>query len=328
NQWIAKFPPKKFPNENHDHIVYDYARSHIAQLYAKEGNIAEAKKYINMLEEEFWKGNAYGGLSAVFQEKGDLANAEVYAKKAMENAKSFLGATDNAGKFAASGYPGLCNTYVDILYKEKKYNEALKYIDTVYKLNKTVNSSTNFTYAKLLIQADRNKEAYDKMGEVMKTGKASSEMDSLFKKLYLKVNGSYTSYEDYMEAVNKTIAKNMREKLKKGMMDKPAPLFTLTNLNGKKVSLEQFKGKVVILDFWATWCGPCKRSFPAMQMAQDKYKDDPNVKFLFIHTWERNDQATEDAKAFIKKHHYSFEVLMDLKDPQTKQNKVVSSYGV
>src|SRR5699024_3279743 len=114
NQWIAKFPPKKFPNENHDHIVYDYARSHIAQLYAKEGNIAEAKKYINMLEEEFWKGNAYGGLSAVFQEKGDLANAEVYAKKAMENAKSFLGATDNAGKFAASGYPGLCNTYVDI----------------------------------------------------------------------------------------------------------------------------------------------------------------------------------------------------------------------
>src|SRR5699024_1422415 len=148
------------------------------------------------------------------------------------------------------------------------------------------------------------------------------------KKLYLKVNGSYTSYEDYMEAVNKTIAKYMREKLKKGMMDKPAPLFTLTNLNGKKVSLEQFKGKVVILDFWATWCGPCKRSFPAMQMAQDKYKDDPNVKFLFIHTWERNDQATEDAKAFIKKHHYSFEVLMDLKDPQTKQNKVVSSYGV
>ncbi|HZW69890.1 MAG TPA: TlpA disulfide reductase family protein, partial [Hanamia sp.] len=62
--------------------------------------------------------------------------------------------------------------------------------------------------------------------------------------------------------------------------------------------------------------------------AQNKYKNDPNVKFLFIHTWERDNNATAEAKKYVQDHHYNFEVLMDLKDPETKENKVVSSYGV
>jgi thiol-disulfide isomerase/thioredoxin len=88
------------------------------------------------------------------------------------------------------------------------------------------------------------------------------------------------------------------------------------------------KGKTVILDFWATWCGPCKASFPAMQMAVNKYKDDPNVKFLFIHTWEKTATPTKDAGDYIKSQNYNFEVLMDNKDPETKINKVVSDYKV
>lgn len=328
NEWIAKFPPKNFPDKDHDHIVYDYARSNIADMFAGRKKMTKAIQYINMLEEDFWKGNGYAGLSEVFYKNGDLANAEIYAKKAMESAKSFLNATDGAGRFAASGYPGLCNTYVNILYEEKKYDKALKYIDIVYKLNKGVNPGTNYTYAKLLMHAGRNKEAYDMLDAIMKTGKASSEVNTTFKQLYQKVKGSNAGYDAYMTQVNKVIQNNLKETLAKAAMNKPAPLFTLTDVNGKKVSLEQFRGKTVVLDFWATWCVPCKKSFPAMQIAQDKYKNDPNVQFLFIHTWERNDQATADAKAYVQSHHYDFEVLMDLKDPESKLNKVVSSYGV
>jgi thiol-disulfide isomerase/thioredoxin len=327
-EWVAKFPPENFSDEDHDHVVYDYARLHVAQLYAEQKNVTKAKQFADMFEEEFWKGNAYGGLSAVFYKNGDLVNAEMYAKKAMESAKSFLNATGNAGKFAASGYPGLCNTYVNILYEEKKYEDALKYIDVVYKLNKEVNPQTNYTYAKLLMHAGRNKEAYDKLDAVMISGKASSEMNATFKELYPKVKGSYVGYNSYMAAVDNVIQKNLQETVTNAAMNKPAPLFTLTDVNGKKVSLEQLRGKTVILDFWATWCGPCKRSFPAMQIAQDKYKNDPNVKFLFIHTWERDNNATAEAKKYVQDNHYNFEVLMDLKDPETKENKVVSSYGV
>jgi len=54
---------------------------------------------------------------------------------------------------------------------------------------------------------------------------------------------------------------------------KPAPAFTLVDLNGKKVSLADYKGKAVLLNFWATWCGPCKLEIPWIEKLRDQYKD-------------------------------------------------------
>lgn len=53
-----------------------------------------------------------------------------------------------------------------------------------------------------------------------------------------------------------------------------APDFTLTDLTGQKVSLSDYKGKVILLDFWATWCGPCKMEIPSFIQLQEQYGDD------------------------------------------------------
>ena len=55
------------------------------------------------------------------------------------------------------------------------------------------------------------------------------------------------------------------------LRDKPAPAFTLKNLDGKPVSLSDYKGKAVLLNFWATWCGPCKLEMPWLIALQKKY---------------------------------------------------------
>lgn len=57
------------------------------------------------------------------------------------------------------------------------------------------------------------------------------------------------------------------------LRDKPAPSFTLKNLDGKSVSLADYKGKAVLLNFWATWCGPCKLEMPWLIALQKKYAD-------------------------------------------------------
>jgi len=332
NKWIAKFPPTKFKTgEVDEDIVYDYARSAIAIKYANEKNTPKAIAMENTLSADFWKGNAYGGLAEAFRKNADLANAEIYAKKAMDSAGSYTDGkkgNSNAARFAASGYAGLTGTYANILFEEKKYNEALIYSEKAYKNSTELNPRINARYAEILMALNRSQEAFDKLDEVVKAGKATSEMAANFKKLYIKVKGSDAGFDEYSAAIRKGVIENLTKKLNKDMVKEPAAMFTLTDLKGNKVALQDLKGKVVVLDFWATWCGPCKASFPAMQMAVNKYKDDDKVKFLFIHTWERSTTPTEDAKAYIESMKYNFQVLMDTKDAETKENKVVGSYKV
>jgi thiol-disulfide isomerase/thioredoxin len=113
------------------------------------------------------------------------------------------------------------------------------------------------------------------------------------------------------------------------MMAKNAPDFRLVNLEGTEVSFASLKGKVVIVDFWATWCGPCIASFPSMQKMVQKYKNDPNVAFIFIDTWENVPNRKKLVEDFVSKNKYTFNVLYDkLIEEGSSDFAVVKDYEV
>jgi thiol-disulfide isomerase/thioredoxin len=86
---------------------------------------------------------------------------------------------------------------------------------------------------------------------------------------------------------------------------KPAKLdFTMKDLSGKPVSLASYKGKVILLNFWATWCGPCKAEIPGFVELQERYKND-----LVVVGYSVDDEAPK-AKAFADEYKINYPILL------------------
>ena len=97
-----------------------------------------------------------------------------------------------------------------------------------------------------------------------------------------------------------------------------APNFSLINLDGKEISLNQFRGKHVLINFWATWCGPCKIEMPSLEALYERFKD-RNFVLLAI----SNDMfGANIVKPFVKAHNINFPVLLD------QRLKVSNAFGV
>ena len=100
-------------------------------------------------------------------------------------------------------------------------------------------------------------------------------------------------------------------------LNRPAPDFTLADLDGNQVQLSSLRGNVVVLDFWATWCGPCQLSLPMLQqVAQDM--SSPKLRVFAINRQENLDTLRE----FARRTNLSLPVLLDPKSDAARKYRV------
>ncbi len=103
--------------------------------------------------------------------------------------------------------------------------------------------------------------------------------------------------------------------------------WSLKDSDGKTVKLSDLKGKVVVMDFWATWCGPCRKAMPDIQKLHEEFKD-KNVLVYGLNAWEKDDTkadksgkkltAAEKAKGYMADQKFTYGLLLGADDVATK----------
>jgi cytochrome c biogenesis protein CcmG, thiol:disulfide interchange protein DsbE len=107
------------------------------------------------------------------------------------------------------------------------------------------------------------------------------------------------------DAVPHDEAAEIAEPLPVPSLDAPAPDFELSALSGERIQLEDYRGQVVLLNFWATWCGPCRLEMPTFQSRAEQFADQLAVVAI------NNAEAPADVQAFVDELGLSFDILLD-----------------
>lgn len=212
------------------------------------------------------------------------------------------------------------DTYAFALNKKGDTKAALEWQKKAVDIFKGENEEINERYTQML-ENTGSPTLEKELENFIVHNHSTPAMKSQYQAVLLKTMDG-TKVSKKMTELEATAQANKRLELMNSMIDKKAPVFALKDLEGKDVTLESMAGKIVVVDFWATWCGPCKASFPGMQKTVDKYKSNPDIAFVFVDTWENVQDKEAAVSKFITEKGYSFHVLMD------NDNKVVGSYGV
>lgn len=208
------------------------------------------------------------------------------------------------------------------------------------RLNKPQESYSSFEKARKLLADETPADVFENMLEVLdaagkqtealaladeaiRTSKASANLLEHHKKLFDFVWHGTKSYDSTLKILNSKAQTERRIKLVAEKTNLPAIGGKFTSLDGKTLDLAEQKGKVIVLDYWATWCGPCRASFPALQKLYDKYKDNPKVVFAVVDVWERVPDRKKAVEEYLAKNpSYKFPVYLDETDA------VVKKFGV
>ncbi|WP_164126305.1 TlpA disulfide reductase family protein [Sphingobacterium luzhongxinii] len=326
--WLKQFPAASF--EEKDRGIYDQAAVSLASLYFKANNIAKANSYINQLKASpsfaSYASRITSGLIKDRNYDAALPILEEAYISGLEASKSTDPKIKNGA--AARAYGSLAPTYAQALLEKGNVDKAVRVMEDLIKSSPYAASSPSnvMTLAKAFAKQGKELDAFLSLENfVVKNGKNADVVKEM-QPLYNKLNNNKADFNTYFAAVEAKAKDAMVSKYKSEMIKKEAPQFSLVNREGKTVSLADYKGKVVVLDFWATWCGPCVMSFPGMQAAVNKYKADKDVEFLFIDTWQREENYKDLVNEFMTKNNYTFHVLFDEMKDRTKAT--TTAYGV
>jgi peroxiredoxin len=327
-----------------EEYVLDNMASTLANQHADSGDYENAKIYFQKIKNNSTKANSLNNLAWKLAGEG-IDKTPIDAKAGLEFSALSLAAMNEEKKLLKNkppyltekryhrdlegSYYNFVDTYATLLFHTGRFDEAYKWEKEAVEHFKRQNTGMNAVYTILTEKVKGPAAAQVELEAFFEDGKYTPEMKEQLQRLYTAGGKTTAEWTAYVSSIEERAYNKLKAELVKKMINLPAPQFTLKDMSGNQVALSSLKGKVVVVDFWATWCGPCISSFPGMQMAVNKFKNNPDVVFLFIDTWENDSNRVQKVTEFIARNNYTFQVLYDeVKAKDSNEFKVVQEFNV
>lgn len=215
----------------------------------------------------------------------------------------------------------VAEVYSEILKANSQPEEALRYARMAQTVAQYKRSEINDNMAEILQTLGRDDELKTLLEKSVFLNQFSPLQDGMLRALYAKQKGSGQGYDAYLEALKNPQERTaIQQAVEAYRQSGTMPAWTLRDAEGRTVSSKDLLGKVYVLDFWATWCAPCKASLPGMKLAADHYKDDAAVEFLFVDTQENIKDYEAKTKAYLKEKGLDLHLVYDGKPAGARTN--------
>lgn len=189
--------------------------------------------------------------------------------------------------------------YARILADCGRRAEALEWVEKIQP--KFGNKDASFNEFRANLYAEYAAEIIPLIENSIAENAATQSMLDKLREDYIARHKSARGFEAYVDGLkNPELLQTLRGKVKKEMLKEKIADFSVTDLKGKTLNSAAMKGKILVIDFWATWCAPCKAALPAMQMAVNKYAKDKGVVFYFVTTQEKPAGLAEKVRKYVE----------------------------
>jgi thiol-disulfide isomerase/thioredoxin/tetratricopeptide (TPR) repeat protein len=140
-------------------------------------------------------------------------------------------------------------------------------------------------------------------------GLGTPNRDAL-ERIYTQRHGSMDGYEAFIAGIEERDRARRRQRIADSRIEEPRdlPAIDLEWLDGGRIGADEMEGRIVVINFWGIWCGPCVAEAPQLQQLHEKYRDDPGVVFLTINVF---DYDLDRVRAWMAENEYDYPVLVD-----------------